>query len=1658
MFCVVTVMTAQVTTVDKRVTDENVTTEKSAVDLQKPVEQLLKTMDATPVPKGMSLKLVSVIPIDYSKVDIPRDAVMVTLEAHNVWGDGSGYQLLLDADANEYGNTIPTTGALYTSCSAPSTLYDVFEYKIPENADPVCTTANAVIDGMVTITIPNGTYDYCITNPTPGDRIWIASDNCDPGRADDFVFNAGFAYHFSINMDGAGQNDCTTITESISNMELPAAPTNFVMTPDPDQGLSATLSWTNPTTTLGGTPLANLSSVVLLRNGVIIQEFNNPTVGENMTYEDTSVPSAGTYVYTVYAVNSEGNGGSATVSGIIGGIFFMPTTGTQTITACSGVIYDSGGPTGTYSANENGILIIQPNDPELGTQVSGSFAGIETNYDKLYIYDGAGIEGELLGTYSNSSGGDIPLTSSTLGPLTLHFTSDGSVHKDGFELTISCQPINAGCLPPASLSYSNVSDASVVLAWFVYGEQNLWNIEYGPMGFTQGTGTTVSASTNPYTLTGLEAATAYDWYIQADCGEAGQSAWAGPSSFITAVSCPEGSTSVSPIIGNGTDETYYIPVNTFYKYSYVQQLITADELMAQGAFFGNVYSLSFQYFYGTPQTKDPVQVYVGNTDKETFSSTTDWVPVSEMTLVYEGPVDFDNTGAGFWKKIQFQNPFVYDGASNIVITVLNNNGAYTTSSNKTFYTHAENSTAKTLYYRVDGSAPIDPNNPPTASGILDYRNNMSVEMCVTAPEMTTVSGVVSSSLTGGSIAGASVKYQGALGNTIITDASGTYTIDLVQDFSYNITVTADGYCSYQETDFVAPAGSATKNFSLDRPQIAVDPTNVNVVTNYGIDGHATVTISNTGTGNLNYNLATAYRSDSNKGPWDLAATFNATAGGMQGVATDGNNIYLVSWQATPSAGWTFEKYDMDLNFVEGFNISGVSAIRDLSYDGTYFYGGAGSSVLYCLDLANKTLISTISTGVSIIRHCSYDPVNDGFWIGNWTDLFLVNRNGTTVTTGPTLESAYGSGYDNVTEGGPYLLLFCQPNSDAKVYRYNIATNTLESTPVFDFANCPGFVSGSISGGAFVGPYDGKICFYGNVQQTPNLIGIYELGLAGWLTCEPTAGSIPAGSTATINMTMNGSWAEEGTFYATVTTATSNPSVGSVPINVTFTIIPLYCPKVTNIFAFANGFESVDIQWITPGGKAHDGIIPNYKEVDASVPKEEIAEPANGTNIVPAVPVVRTQTRDELFSNAVFITHVGAGFGGGDVSSLWGSESTYGPNANNASGYMLADDIVLNEESTIEEIEFYAYQTGSGPVSTITGVFVCIYDANPIDGGEVIWGDQTTNLMTSTDFSGVYRTMSSELTSSTRPIMNVIAGINTTLPAGTYWVAVSFTGSASSGPWGCRTEIIDVIDSGNGIQYGTSGWTVLTDSGSSGSYGVPMIVRGTSGNLPPTPNGLLGYNVYRDGNKINTDLVTITMYNDDNVNPSTEYCYNIEAVYEICVKMSEAQGCVTTADACLPPASITLTQLDGEDDVRISWTEPTAGTPSGYNIYRDDVKIAHIITETFLDDLNAPAGTYAYGVSAVYPHCESTTVESEITVIGLSAFENMMIYPNPTNGKINISGVSVANVKVYNNIGQLIESLDNTNAFSVADYGTGVFYLKVTTETGNTNITKIVVVQ
>ena len=164
----------------------------------------------------------------YTEVADPTAPATIILEAHDVWEDESGYQMLIDATATAYGRLWTAThsivlpdGTDYSGGDLPSTYYDEFEYMIPEDADGSLSTTHIVMDGSVTITIPAGTYDYVILNPSPDEdynRFYIAADNGEvPCAGDDFVFEPGVTYHFTMGRYGTGDGAAFEVTRPMSD-------------------------------------------------------------------------------------------------------------------------------------------------------------------------------------------------------------------------------------------------------------------------------------------------------------------------------------------------------------------------------------------------------------------------------------------------------------------------------------------------------------------------------------------------------------------------------------------------------------------------------------------------------------------------------------------------------------------------------------------------------------------------------------------------------------------------------------------------------------------------------------------------------------------------------------------------------------------------------------------------------------------------------------------------------------------------------------------------------------------------------------------------------------------------------------------------------------------------------------------------------------------------------------------------------------------------------------------------------------------------------------------------------------------------------------------------------------------------------------------------
>lgn len=163
--------------------------------------------------------------------------------------------------------------------------------------------------------------------------------------------------------------------------------------------------------------------------------------------------------------------------------------GDAAISTCTGVLFDSGGPSDSYLPNEDLTSTICGAAP--GNVVSLVFTQFNLSnsggaqVDWLRIYDGPTVQAPLLGEFTQQQLQGLVVTATaqnTSGCLTLHFTSN-NIGSGDFAATISC---NVPCPPPVP-SFTTMNDTLIVClgtsiavdasASFATGPQGLsaWN-------------------------------------------------------------------------------------------------------------------------------------------------------------------------------------------------------------------------------------------------------------------------------------------------------------------------------------------------------------------------------------------------------------------------------------------------------------------------------------------------------------------------------------------------------------------------------------------------------------------------------------------------------------------------------------------------------------------------------------------------------------------------------------------------------------------------------------------------------------------------------------------------------------------------------------------------------------------------------------------------------------------------------------------------------------------------------------------------------------------------------------------------------------------------------------------------------------------------------
>ena len=96
------------------------------------------------------------------------------------------------------------------------------------------------------------------------------------------------------------------------------------------------------------------------------------------------------------------------------------------------------------------------------------------------------------------------------------------------------------CDAVAGVAVGDVTDNGATVSWAASGNSNgTYQIEYGPLGFAQGSGTRRTVTATSYAIVGLMDQTSYSVYVRSMCADGVYSAWSAVQTFTTLESDPE---------------------------------------------------------------------------------------------------------------------------------------------------------------------------------------------------------------------------------------------------------------------------------------------------------------------------------------------------------------------------------------------------------------------------------------------------------------------------------------------------------------------------------------------------------------------------------------------------------------------------------------------------------------------------------------------------------------------------------------------------------------------------------------------------------------------------------------------------------------------------------------------------------------------------------------------------------------------------------------------------------------------------------------------------------------------------------------------------------------------------------------------------------------
>lgn len=904
-------------------------------------------------------------------------------------------------------------------------------------------------------------------------------------------------------------------------------------------------------------------------------------------------------------------------------------------------------------------------------------------------------------------------------------------------------------------------------------------------------------------------------------------------------------------IGTGSTTNSTFPISSCWGYSYTQQIYTKAQINTAG----NITKIKFFYVSGVTTNSLNWNIYLGHTTKTTFATTTDWVPLSGLNLVYSGNVTYP--AAGNWMEITLSTPFAYNNIDNLVVAVDENTPNYTCSINWYSFTSGTNTG---IYYRADATNP-DPASPPTASG----RSGILAQVQLVLEALTGPANPSGFSATTISSSQINLGWN-------LNPAANNVMVAFNTSNTFGVPVSGT---TYAVDDMIAGGGQVLSNSNAT----AYSHTGLIPNTNYyykawSVNGAIEYSGGVATTAKTLCAIETNPFTQGFEAPafppdcWSLVA--GGTYNWQRSVAASGYGVGTASAYANFFSISSVVPFDL---VTMEFNIPGAVLQFDHAYAGYSSVEIDKLKILYSTDGgANYTQLVELLGGPT-------GPLNTYGGTGLTTSSFVPTSTqwATKLYTLPAgtnkvkfqAISAYGNNLylDNISVYVPAYLTGVVKDAATNSPIQGAVVKILPSGP-----SATTLADGTYSLTYIPGTFDISCTALGYANQSVNTTLI---GGSNTLDFNMVQLYMPTGLTAEVNLKdVNLTWTAPSYFPAKENITLPSPQK------------PEYLPAL-------------------PGQIAEDIC-------NETVSKENLSSPG-------PIPPQDNGGKSLLYDNGQFTTGSCVSTGIAE-SSIQPPHNSYGYGFPKATGLSIADDFIVPAGETwkITDVVYYGYQTNSGTAaSPFTGAFVRIWNGNPMAGGQVIWGDFNTNLMTGNVYSQVNRVSSTGTCNTARPIWQITASIpGLILGQGTYWVEYCVTSTGT--PFAVPLAIPGSLVTGNAIQYVNGTWGALVSPPATVNYqGMAFKVNGSK--AEPAPN-VAGYKVYRDGTFLADVEAAKTEYSDLNLLPAT-YSYGVSAVYTAPTEGESFKAGPVEAIVygCQRPQNLTAINLT-PNSADLDWTE------------------------------------------------------------------------------------------------------------------------------------------